>query len=344
MVGAVILRDGEILAEGYHRAPGLAHAEPDALSRLEADAAGATMVVNLEPCCHHGRTAPCTDAILASGVERVVVGMVDPDRRVAGRGISILREAGLTVEVGILEEECRRLNAAYLCAVERGRPLVVLKAAATLDGRIADAQGRSQWITGAAARAAGHRLRDRLDAVLVGSGTLLADDPSLNTRAEGGRDALPVVLDTELRCPPDARVLTAGRRPLIFCATDAQERDLGADIVRVPRGAGGLELRAVLEALVARGVHSVLVEGGGRVHRSFLDGGCADRVHLHLAPKVLAGGAGWVGGDPLSLAGAHRFTVTSVSHLGDDVLIEMGRLVEVDRPVESEQLSEQGRA
>lgn len=325
MVGAVIVRDGQVLAEGWHHAPGLAHAEVDALQQLGGQAPGATMYVNLEPCCHHGRTPPCTDAILRSGVRRVVVGMVDPFPRVSGQGIEILRAAGVEVVVGVEEGACRALNQGFVRAQEQGRPAVWLKAGMTLDGRIADAFGRSQWITGPAARAAAHALRDAADAVLVGSGTLLADDPSLTTRAlAGGRDALPVVLDTELRCPPGARVLTAGRRPLLLAATDAPARDLPADIVRLPRDpSGGLELGAAMQALLARGVHTLLVEGGGRVHRSFLARGLVDRVHLFVAPSVLAGGPGWVQGAPFPLADAPRLRLDAVRPVGEDLHLEL---------------------
>ena len=328
MVGALIVRDGVALAEGWHRQAGLAHAEVDALDMLPEDAGDlstATMYVNLEPCCHHGRTPPCTDALLAAGIGKVVVGMVDPDDRVSGRGIAILRDAGVEVAVGVEEQACRRLNAPYLSARERGRPQVTLKAAVSLDGRIADAFGRSQWITGPEARLAGHRLRDSHDAVLVGSGTLLADDPGLNTRFDGGHDALPVVLDSGLRCPADAAVLRAGRRPVLFCGTDAPTRDLPADIERVPRGPGGLDLAAVMAALVGRNIHSVLVEGGGRVHRSLLDAGMVDRIELFVAARVLAGGPGWVAGEPFRLAEAPAFRVSGTRRVGDDLQVSLER-------------------
>ena len=321
MVGAVILRDGEVLSEGWHRAPGTAHAELDALNQLDGDAAGATMVVNLEPCCHQGRTPPCTDAIIAAGISTVIVGMVDPDERMQGQGIAILEAAGVNVEVGVEEAACRALNHAYLSAKERGRPWVTVKAAITLDGRIADAEGTSQWITSEAARQVGHRLRDEHDAVMVGAGTLRADDPSLNTRGEGGRDALPVILDTDLRCTADARVLSAGRRPLIFHADDAPERgELEADTVAVPRtDTGWLALEPVMSELQDRGVHSILVEGGGQLIRSLLAGGMVDRIELFIAGRVLAGGPGWVGGTPFTLADAPGFQVIRHDTVGPDL-------------------------
>lgn len=206
------------------------------------------------------------------------------------------------------------------------RPRVILKAGVTADGRIASAFGESQWITGPAARQAGHQLRHEVDAVLVGSGTLLADDPSLNTRLPGGRNSRPVVLDSRLRCPADARVLSAGLPPLIFCAPDAPQRDLPpAEIVCVPRqaGGGGLSIPAVLAALLARGIQSVLVEGGGQVHRSMLAAGVVDRIELFMAPKVLCGGPGWVGGAPLHLDEAPSLRVTAARVVGDDVQITM---------------------
>jgi diaminohydroxyphosphoribosylaminopyrimidine deaminase/5-amino-6-(5-phosphoribosylamino)uracil reductase len=321
MVGAVIVRDGVVLAEGWHQAPGTAHAELHALRRVEGSAVGSTMYVNLEPCCHHGRTPPCTDAIIAAGIQKVVVGMVDPYELVQGKGIQQLRDAGIVVEVGVENEACRALNHAYISALERGRPWVTVKAAITLDGRIADSQGDSQWITSEESRAVGHRLRNEHDAVLVGAGTLRADDPSLNTRVTGGRDALPVILDTELSCANDARVLTAGRRPVLYHASDVDPRsDLAADAVGVSRDAQGwLDLVAVFTDLQDRGVHSVLVEGGGQVIRSLMDQGMVDRIELFIAGKLLVGGPGWVGGAPYALSNAPGFQVVRSEQIGPDL-------------------------
>jgi diaminohydroxyphosphoribosylaminopyrimidine deaminase/5-amino-6-(5-phosphoribosylamino)uracil reductase len=215
------------------------------------------------------------------------------------------------------------LDDAPRLAAARGRPLIVLKAGVTADGRIASDFGESQWITGPQARAAGHQLRSRMDGILVGSGTLLADDPSLSTRIPGGQDARPILLDSTLRCPAAARVLFAGKRPLIFCAPDAPERAIPADVVAVPREGEGLSLPHVLSELVARGIHSVLVEGGGRVHRSFLEAGVVDRVERCVAPMVLAGGPGWVSGQPLHLSEAPRMKVIRAAVVGGDVQITM---------------------
>lgn len=323
LVGCVLARDGVVIAEGWHRQLGGLHAERAALATLDAagaSAAGATAYVTLEPCCHHGRQPPCTDALLAAGVRRVVVAMVDPDARVAGRGIALLRAAGVRVDVGLAEADALRVNAAFVSARVRARPLVVLKAGVSLDGRIASGAGESQWITGPEARARGHQLRHELDAILVGAGTLRADDPGLNTRLPGGDgvDAVPVVLDSALSISADARVLRAGARAIVICAEDAPERSLAADVVRVPRTGSGLDLAAVLAALHARQLQSVLVEGGGRVHRSFLDAGLVDRVHLFVAPRVLAGGPGWVAGPGFSLAGAPALRLVETRMVGAD--------------------------
>ncbi len=205
------------------------------------------------------------------------------------------------------------------------RPQIILKAGITLDGRIADVAGQSQWITGPEARAAGHALRDACDAILVGSGTLLADNPGLNTRFHGGRDARPILLDTRLQCPADARVLTAGLRPWIFCAHHAPDRVLAAEVIRVPGDGSGLDIHAVLRVLFERGIRRVLVEGGARVHRTLFDEDLVDEVHLFIAPTVFAGGPGWLGGPGMELPVAPRLTVRSVSTVGSDVRIILCR-------------------
>ncbi len=325
MVGALVVQDGQVLSEGWHRADGGPHAEVEALRPLHGRAPGATMYVSLEPCCWTGRTPPCTEAILASGITRVVIGMVDPHPKVQGQGIEILRAAGVHVDVGVEQQACRDLNAGFIKAHEQGLPRIWLKAAATLDGRIADHAGKSRWITSPEARREGHRMRDRCDGMLIGSGTLLADDPQLTTRdIEGGVDPLRAVVDTDLRCPADARLLQVGDRPpVIYCADDAPRRDLRATIVRVPRVAQGLDLGAVLRDLCRRDVHNLLVEGGSRLTRSLLDQGLADRLLLFLAPKLLVGGPGFVGGAPFDLPKAPSLTLRGSRRVGPDLLLDL---------------------
>lgn len=326
-VGAVIVRDGVMLGQGYTEPVGGPHAETQALAAAAAlghDVRGATLYVTLEPCCHHGRTPPCTDAILAAGIGRVVVGVVDPFPAVSGRGITQLRDAGVDVEVGVLAEACAELVVGFTRVVTGGLPEVGAKAAITLDGRIATASGESKWITGEAARAHGHSLRATHDAILVGIETALADDPRLTCRTADGRDPVPVVLDSRLRLPADARLLAGSCRALVFCAEDAPARELDADVVRVPRLDGGLDLVAVLSELGRRGHHRVLVEGGGRVHRSFVDRDLVDHFYLYLAPTLVPGGRPWLAGPALQkLADAPRYAAPSVTPLGDDILLHV---------------------
>lgn len=324
-VGAVIVRDGVVLATGYTRPPGGPHAEVVALrAAREAghDVAGATMFVTLEPCCHHGRTPPCTDAVIAAGIARVVVGVVDPYPQVRGRGLRLLADAGVEVTLGVLSEACDELVRGFVRVTLGGLPVVTLKTAISLDGHLATATGESQWITGEQARAHGHGLRATHDAILVGHGTVEADDPRLTCRTATGRDPVPVVLDSELRVSSSAQVFAGTRRAIVCCAHDAPERELPADLVRVPRGPGGLDLEAVLRALGQRGLHRVLVEGGAQVHRSLLDGALVDEVYAYVAGTVIPGGRGWVGGPPRPvLADAPRFGAPTAEVLGSDVLL-----------------------
>lgn len=328
MVGAVVVRDGRSVGEGFHARAGEPHAEVVALAQAGEAARGATVYVNLEPCSHHGRTPPCTEAILRAGVARVVVGMLDPNPTVDGRGVSRLVEAGLEVVQGVCEGACRELNRAFVSVMEHQRPWVTLKAGATLDGRIATEAGESQWITGPRSREHVHGLRDRFDGILVGSGTALADDPRLTCRLEGGRDPVPVLLDGRLRVPHHARMFDAGAASLVY-SHERPEPGHPATVVRVPAApGGGVQLAPVLEHLALRGVHSLLVEGGGQVHRAFLDEGLFDEILLYLAPNVLAGGPGWVAGPGVAqLRDAFALEVAEITRLGPDVLLELRRRI-----------------
>ncbi|MEW6772153.1 MAG: bifunctional diaminohydroxyphosphoribosylaminopyrimidine deaminase/5-amino-6-(5-phosphoribosylamino)uracil reductase RibD [Bacillota bacterium] len=333
LVGAVVVRDGRVVAEGYHRRAGLPHAEIEALQAAGEAARGATLYVNLEPCCHTGRTGPCTEAIIAAGVKRVVAAMVDPNPLVAGKGIARLREAGIDVAVGVVEDEARRLNEAFIKYVTARRPFVVLKTAMSLDGKIATVTGESRWITGEAAREYVHQLRNTCDAVLVGIGTVLKDDPSLTTRLpEGGRDPVRVILDSSARMPLEARVLNQdSEAPTLVATTEvapaerlAALRQAGAEVLVCGRGPQ-VNLDLLLAELAAREIVSVLVEGGSTVNASFLLQGLVDKVVWFIAPRIIGGreALGPVGGSGIRhLARAIRLTETVVKQLGADLCVE----------------------
>jgi diaminohydroxyphosphoribosylaminopyrimidine deaminase/5-amino-6-(5-phosphoribosylamino)uracil reductase len=291
MVGALVVRDGHVVGRGWHRAAGGPHAEVFALQEAAEQARGATLYVTLEPCAHHGRTPPCVDAVLAAGVARVVACHRDPDPRVGGTGFARLREAGIEVEVGPLAREAVRLNLRYLVSALLGRPQVTLKWAMSLDGRIATASGASRWISSPAGRRWGLALREEHDALVVGVGTVLADDPRLDRRLGlAGRPNRRVVLDRKLRTPATAQLFQTAGEVLVYTEEGSEERaqalaSKGAEVVRL----AAVEPRAVLADLYTRGVKSVLVEGGGEVHASFAAVRLFDRVAIDCAPLLIGG-------------------------------------------------------
>ncbi len=298
LVGAVVVREGKIVGEGYHRRVGTAHAEVNALSDAGEGARNADLYVTLEPCNHQGRTPPCTKAVLEAGIARVFVGMSDPNRQIHGGGSRFLRSRGIPLVEGILEHECRRLNQPFIKHMTTGRPYVVLKAAATLDGRMATRTGDSRWVTNERSRHFVHRLRCELDAILVGSKTALADDPQLTARLPGRircRQPARIVLDSQLAIPLEsALVRTVETAPLwLACSEQApKEReealvDAGASVIRLPWDQKGVDLSCLLDELGRREVNSLLVEGGARTMGSFIDGGLADAFFLFYAPKFL---------------------------------------------------------
>lgn len=339
-VGAVIVRGDQLLGQGRTQPVGGPHAEVEAIRDAvlagHGDLRGATLYVTLEPCCHWGRTPPCTDAILAHGVSRVVVGVVDPYPPMRGKGLARLRTAGVEVELGVRAVECAELVLGFTRTLTRGLPEVTSKVACSLDGCIATASGESRWITGELARADGHRLRACHDGILVGIGTALADDPSLTCRVAGGRDPVPIVLDSDLRLPLGARLLAGSRPAVIVCADDAPRRSLPAEVVRVPRGPQGhVDPIEALRGVAARGLHRVLVEGGARVHRALLDAQLVDTLHVYLAPALIPGGRHWLHGDPPleSLESAARFGAPrEVQPLGDDLRLTWRLLHRADPP------------
>lgn len=323
LVGAVVLdQGGELVSEGFHLGPGKLHAERDALTKVKGRVEGGTVYVNLEPCCVWGRTPPCTDILIEKGIHHVVVGMLDPDPRMMGKGILHLRDKGLTVEVGVCEDECRRLNEAYLRSRLSHRPMVTLKVASTLDGRIVDFNGQSQWITGEAARLQGQHLRLSNDAIMVGVGTILSDNPSLNVRLDCGGAIQPVVIDTTLRTPKEAKIHTAGLPPWFYCS-DVHNTDLDYDSRTVPLSRNGVSLSAILSDLYSRDIYSVLVEGGAKLASSLIEGNLVDRIELFMAPIILGGGKAWVDDLNISLQDAPQFEIWDTQKAGADVWIRL---------------------
>lgn len=327
-VGAVLVKDGRVVGRGHHARAGGPHAEVVALRSAGARARGADLYTTLEPCDHQGKTPPCSVAILEAGIRRVFVGSNDPNPLVNGRGTARLRRGGLPVEQGVLAAECDALNAAWFTFITEGRPFVTLKAAVTLDGRLATRTGDARWVTGEAARAWVHRLRDRVDAILVGAGTARADDPELTTRLPGGRgrDALRVVLDTGLTLPPRLKLFhPRSTAPTLVAHASSRTRRVGpgVELLRCRRGRGGVDLRDLLSRLAERGVTHLLVEGGARVHAAFLEAGLVDRVAVLIAPRI-AGADGiplTAGRGPARMADALRLEQVEVERLGDDVLV-----------------------
>lgn len=332
MVGAVLVKDGEIIGRGYHAKCGGLHAERAALAACAGDPAGATLYVTLEPCCHHGRQPPCTEAILQAKIARVVVGSGDPNPLVAGKGLDLLRAHGVQVTEGVLDRECRALNHVFFHFIQTGRPYVVLKYAMTLDGKLAAYTGASQWITGEQARRHVHTQRSRYRAILVGVGTVLADDPQLTCRLEGGRDPLRVVCDTNLRTPLTANVVrTARQTPTCLATCVSQEsrlapyREAGCQVLSLPQSNGQVSLPALMKALGSQGVDSVLAEGGSALHWSLVRDGLVNRVQAYLAPKILGGQGAKspVGGQGFPHPDqALRLAPPTLTPLGEDLLWE----------------------
>ena len=327
MVGSVLVGNDRILAEGYHHAAGEWHAERNALMGFDGNPENTTLYVNLEPCCHHGKTPPCTDIIIEKKIPRVVVAMVDPFDRVAGKGIETLRKAGIEVVVGVEEGLAQELNRFFCLSIKENRPWVTLKAATTLDGRIASAFDESKWITGEKARLEGRVMRADHDAILVGIGTVLADDPQLNARGvPNAKDPKPIILDSTLRCPLKAAVFSSGQKPLIFCAMETPVIEtFPADIIAVNRLEQGLSIEEILANLHSQNIRSLLVEGGGIVHSQFINSGFVDAIELFMAPTVLGGGRSWLQSLNYRLAEAPRYEVFDVKPCGNDFQVSLRR-------------------
>jgi diaminohydroxyphosphoribosylaminopyrimidine deaminase / 5-amino-6-(5-phosphoribosylamino)uracil reductase len=336
MVGALVVRDGAVAGIGHHRCFGGPHAEVYALRQAGDRARGADMYVTLEPCAHTGKTPPCTDALILAGISRVFIGMADPNPLVSGRGMKKLRAAGIAVEAGILENECHRLNESFVKYITTGMPFVVLKAAATLDGKIATRTGDSKWITCPESRRLAHRLRADADAVMVGSGTVLADDPQLTVRL--GRKAIKqpfrVIVDSRLRTPLSSRLLQPDSALGVIIATCAgkavtpKARKImaaGAQVLAITQKNGRIDMRKLLGRLAAMGIARVLIEGGAELAASALAAGVVDKVCMFFAPKIIGGrmAVGMVGGQGCSrIAEAVCIVDMRLRRIRDDILIE----------------------
>lgn len=337
-VGCVIVRDGRVVGRGVTQPGGRPHAEPMALAMAGTQARGATAYVTLEPCNHWGRSPPCTDALIDAGIARVMIGATDPDPRVDGAGTARLRSAGIEVTTGVLEAEANDVLMGFAARITLGRPMVTLKLATTLDGKIATATGESQWITGPDARKAAHALRGRHDAVMVGVGTVLADNPDLTCRIPGFRPTpvVRVIADSHLRTPLTSRLAaTAQDAPVWFLTRDGTDparvsafSDLGATVLQVPASDAGVDITAALQALGDAGLTRVLVEGGGQLAAALLRADLVDRIAWFHAPAIM-GGDGWPGVQAFGVRALDlmpRFRRTCATVVGNDILSDFQRL------------------
>ncbi|MEA3544464.1 MAG: bifunctional diaminohydroxyphosphoribosylaminopyrimidine deaminase/5-amino-6-(5-phosphoribosylamino)uracil reductase RibD [Thermodesulfobacteriota bacterium] len=332
-VGAVIVKAGEIVGEGFHPQAGEPHAEIFALRQAGRKGQGGDIYVTLEPCSHHGKTPPCAAALIAAGIKTVYVGVVDPNPQVAGKGIEMLQKAGIEVQIGILEPECRRLIKPFEKHLSTGLPFTIYKAAMTLDGNTATAMGDSRWVSGVESRRQVHRLRNRVEAIMVGVGTVVNDDPLLNTRiADGsGRDPLRVVVDSQLRISPDCRMLQqqSGGKTLIATISLEQTKiaslqNAGAEVVVFSADSGKVPLLALWEELGRRNVQRLLLEGGSKLAEAALNGGLIDQLMLFVAPKLLGGSSMFgifSGSGCAKMSAAIKLTDVCYQQVGEDLLI-----------------------
>ena len=332
MVGAVIVKNNRIIGSGFHQKYGGPHAERNALAACGESPAGATMYVTLEPCCHHGKTGPCTQAIIQSRIRRVVIGSKDPNPLVCGKGIELLRQAGILVTTDVLQEECDRLNTIFFHFIRTKTPYITMKYAMTADGKIATAAGDSKWITGDKARLHVHQTRHQYSGIMAGVGTVLLDDPLLTCRLPASKNPLRIICDTHLRTPLKSRLVsTAGEIPTLLatCCTDTGKiqpyLDTGCEVLTIPSCDGHVDLKVLIRHLGARGIDSVLLEGGMTLNWSALKAGIVKSIQTYIAPKIVGGAKAKspIGGEGIqTLSQAWTLTPASIQHFGDDLLLE----------------------
>ena len=352
LVGAVIVRDGEIIGEGYHECYGQLHAERNAIANAKKrgnSLESSTIYVTLEPCCHYGKTPPCTEAIIEEKIARVVVGSDDPNPLVSGKGFQMLREKGLEVIPHFLKEKCDAMNHVFFHYIRTGTPYVAMKYAMTMDGKIACYTGDSKWVTGEESRAHVQTLRNHYKGIMAGIGTVLADDPMLNCRIEGGRDPIRIIADSHLRIPMDSQLVrTAGQQPLIVaCLPDADEekaaqlQEKGVEVLRIPGVTTAditeeqkevISLPVLMKELGARKIDGILLEGGGQLNESALQAGIVDRIYCYIAPKIFGGAQAKtpVEGQGLTRAAdAWQFNRIGMQEFGQDILLEYEKAQEL---------------
>lgn len=333
LVGAVIVKNGRIIGEGYHEKYGTPHAERNALAHCTEDPSGAEMYVTLEPCCHYGKNPPCTEAVIASGIRTVYVGSDDPNPLVAGKGLQMLRDAGITVHTGICKAACDRINRIFFHYITTGTPYCILKTAMTADGKTATRTGRSQWITNELSRANVHETRKRCAAILCGIGTVLADNPMLNCRTDNPSDPVRVICDSHLRIPAESRIVQTAREiPTYIAACDADAdkaaalENAGVHVIMLPADADGhTDLRALMQTLGQMKLDSVLIEGGAGIHEAALRAGIVQAVQIYIAPMFFGGrdAKTAVGGTGIAeIADAYRLSEPEITRFGSDILLE----------------------
>ena len=328
MVGAVIVKDGKIIGEGYHKKYGELHAERNAIASLTESAEGAVIYVTLEPCCHHGKTPPCTEAIIEQKIRNVEIGSRDPNPKVAGKGVQMLREAGVTVVEDFMREECDALNPVFFHFIQTKRPYIVMKYAMTMDGKIATKTGKSKWITSEQSRKIVHEMRHQYTAIMAGIGTVLKDDPMLNTRIEGKKSPIRIICDSRLQIPLESKICQSAKEypTIIACADAEQEKKadlemLGVQVLEVSKE-GRVDLKRLIEILGEQKIDSILLEGGGTLNESMLRENLVNEVHVFLAPKIFGGK-----GAPSPVEGcgicevkdAKEFYLQDIRKIGEDV-------------------------
>ncbi len=332
MVGAVIVKNGKIIGEGYHARYGDMHAERNALVSLTESAEGAEMYVTLEPCCHHGKQPPCTEAIIDAGIKTVYVGSMDPNAMVAGKGVRMLEMAGVEVHTGVMKEECDALNPIFFHYISTGKPYVIMKYAMTMDGKIAAYTGKSQWITGEEARSHVQHTRNRCAAIMVGVGTVLQDNPRLTCRLEGGSNPVRIICDSQLRTPLDSVIVQTANEVATYIATISEDKEaiakyeeLGVHVICTPVCDGKVDLAWLMTMLGENGIDSVLLEGGSTLNYSAMQAGIVDHVQVYIAPKIFGGDGRYT---PIRGLGveepnqAFMCGTPTITTFGDDVLLE----------------------